>query len=154
MLKTTDGGDTWAAEPLSIKLAANWIRAVACHRTATASPRDPRPRVPHRRCEAPAHWTNVPRVEDGGRVMIPQAWGRSLSPVLLRRRLLVTVAITLMTVFFAYECSRIKIIANFIDFYPSESKISFFGKEYTIREGHRTSRSTTTSAGCSAARTS
>ena len=68
--------------------------------------------------------------------MIPQAWVEAYLRFLLRRRLLVTIAISLMTVFFAYECSRIKIIANFIDFYPSESKISFFGKEYTIREGH------------------
>jgi len=29
MLKTTDGGATWAIEPVSIKLAANWIRTVS-----------------------------------------------------------------------------------------------------------------------------
>ena len=29
VLKTADGGTTWAIEPLSIKLAANWIRTIA-----------------------------------------------------------------------------------------------------------------------------
>jgi len=28
VLKSTDGGATWAAEPLPIELAANWIRSV------------------------------------------------------------------------------------------------------------------------------
>jgi len=35
MLKTTDGGATWSAEQLSIKLAANWIRAVAMSPSGT-----------------------------------------------------------------------------------------------------------------------
>ncbi len=29
VLKTTDGGTTWRAEPLPIQLAANWIRTVS-----------------------------------------------------------------------------------------------------------------------------
>jgi len=68
--------------------------------------------------------------------MIPQRWVEAYLRFLLRNRLLVTLAITAMTIFFAVECSRIKIIANFIDFYPSESRITLFGKEYTLREGH------------------
>jgi predicted RND superfamily exporter protein len=68
--------------------------------------------------------------------MISKRWVEAYLRFLLRNRLMVTLAIALMTLFFGYQCSRIKIIANFIDFYPSESKISFFGKEYTLREGH------------------
>lgn len=68
--------------------------------------------------------------------MIPKHWVEKYLRFLLRNRLLVSVLIALATVFFAYECSRIKIIANFIDFYPSTSKISVFGKEITWREGH------------------
>lgn len=68
--------------------------------------------------------------------MIPKRWVESYLRFLLRNRLLVTIAIAVMTVFFAYECTRIKVIANFIDFYPSATKISVFGKEITLREGH------------------
>jgi hypothetical protein len=68
--------------------------------------------------------------------MIPKRWVELYLRFLLRNRLVVSLGIALFTVFFAYECSRIKIIANFIDFYPSTSKISVFGKEFTWREGH------------------
>src|SRR5262245_65755396 len=41
-----------------------------------------------------------------------------------------------MTAFFAWECTKIKVLPQFLDFYPSESKISVFGHEFTIRKGH------------------
>jgi hypothetical protein len=68
--------------------------------------------------------------------MIPRRWVERYLRFLLRNRLAVTLVIAAMTLFFAFQCTRIKIIANFIDFYPSASKISLFGKEFTIREGH------------------
>ena len=68
--------------------------------------------------------------------MIPKRWVEAYLRFLLRNRLLVTLAIAGMTVFFAIECSRIKIIANFIDFYPSEMRLTLFGKEIIHREGH------------------
>jgi predicted RND superfamily exporter protein len=68
--------------------------------------------------------------------MIPKHWVEAYLRFLLRRRLLVTIVIAVMTVFFAYECTRIKVLPQFLDFYPSESKITVFGKEITIRKGH------------------
>ena len=68
--------------------------------------------------------------------MIPQRWVQAYLRFLLRNRLAVTVTIALMTVFFAYECTRIKVIPQFLDFYPSESKITVFGHDFRIRKGH------------------
>jgi uncharacterized protein len=68
--------------------------------------------------------------------MIRRSWVEAYLRFLLRNRLVVTLVIAVMTVFFAYQCSRIKIIANFIDFYPSASKITVFGKDIKIRDGH------------------
>ena len=68
--------------------------------------------------------------------MIPQRWVQAYLRFLLRNRLAVTITIAVMTVFFAYECTRIKVIPQFLDFYPSESKITVFGKDFTIRKGH------------------
>ena len=55
---------------------------------------------------------------------------------LLRRRGAVTVVITIMTVFFMWQCTHIKVLPQFLDFYPGPLKLSFFGKEVTVREGH------------------
>lgn len=68
--------------------------------------------------------------------MIPKRWVEGYLRFLLRYRTSVTIAIALMTVFFAYQCTRINLQANFLDFYPSTSKISVFGKEVTWRRGH------------------
>src|SRR5262245_22871296 len=68
--------------------------------------------------------------------MIRRSWVEAYLRFLLRNRLAVTLVIAVMTVFFAYQCSQVKIIANFIDFYASASKITVFGREFTIREGH------------------
>jgi predicted RND superfamily exporter protein len=68
--------------------------------------------------------------------MIRRSWVEAYLRFLLRNRLAVTLVIGTMTLFFAYQCSRIKIIANFIDFYPSASKITVFGKDIKIRDGH------------------
>jgi predicted RND superfamily exporter protein len=68
--------------------------------------------------------------------MIPKRWVEGYLRFLLRNRLLVALTIAVMTVFFMYECTRIKVLPQFLDFYPSESKITVFGKEYTIRKGH------------------
>ena len=68
--------------------------------------------------------------------MIRRSWVEAYLRFLLRNRLAVTLVIAVMTLFFAYQCSRIKIIANFIDFYPSASTITIFGKEIKIRDGH------------------
>src|SRR5262245_7793823 len=68
--------------------------------------------------------------------MIPKRWVEAYLRFLLRNRLAVTIAIALMTVFFSYECTQIKVIPQFLDFYPSESKITVFGHEFTLRKGH------------------
>jgi hypothetical protein len=112
MLKTTDGGATWAVEPLSIKLAANWIRAVAMSPTAAASPSDPRARVPHRRHEAPAAREDTCEGR-GGRVMISNALVEAYLRFLLRRRMAVTAIIAVMTVFFAWQCTHSRCCRSF-----------------------------------------
>src|SRR5262245_41265579 len=68
--------------------------------------------------------------------MIRRSWVEAYLRFLLRNRLAVTLVIAVMTVLFAYQCSRVKIIANFIDFYPSATKITVLGREFTLREGH------------------
>jgi uncharacterized protein len=68
--------------------------------------------------------------------MIKKQWVEAYLRFLLRNRLAVSLTIALMTVFFAYQCTQIRVLPQFLDFYPSESKISVFGKEYTIRKGH------------------
>jgi predicted RND superfamily exporter protein len=68
--------------------------------------------------------------------MIPKRWVEGYLRFLLRYRKSVTLVIAVMTVFFSYQCTRINLQANFLDFYPSTSKISLFGKEITWRRGH------------------
>ena len=68
--------------------------------------------------------------------MIPKRWVEGYLRFLLRYRKSVTLVIAVMTLFFSYQCTRINLQANFLDFYPSTSKISLFGKEITWRRGH------------------
>ena len=68
--------------------------------------------------------------------MIPKRWVEAYLRFLLRNRLAVSVLITLMTIFFGYQCTHIKVLPQFLDFYPGPSKISLFGHEYTERKGH------------------
>ena len=68
--------------------------------------------------------------------MIKRHWVEAYLRFLLRNRLAVAATIAIMTVFFAYECTRIKVLPQFLDFYPSESKITVLGHEFTIRKGH------------------
>src|SRR5437870_4690575 len=41
-----------------------------------------------------------------------------------------------MTVFFAYEATQLKVVPQFLDFYPGPSTVRVFGHEYTWRKGH------------------
>jgi predicted RND superfamily exporter protein len=68
--------------------------------------------------------------------MIPKRWVEAYLRFLLRNRLPLAVVIAVMTAFFAWQCTKIKVLPQFLDFYPSESKISVFGREFTIRKGH------------------
>jgi predicted RND superfamily exporter protein len=68
--------------------------------------------------------------------MIKRSWVEAYLRFLLRNRLAVALTIGVMTIFFAYECTRIKVLPQFLDFYPSESKITVFGHEFTLRKGH------------------
>ncbi len=51
---------------------------------------------------------------------------------LLRNRMAVSIVIALMTAFFAVECTKIKVLPQFLDFYPGP--LTIMGK--TVREGH------------------
>jgi hypothetical protein len=68
--------------------------------------------------------------------MIPKRWIEGYLRFLLRNRLTVALMITAMTVFFAFEAGRIKVMPQFLDFYPGPSTIRLFGKDYTWRAGH------------------
>jgi predicted RND superfamily exporter protein len=68
--------------------------------------------------------------------MIPKRWIEAYLRFLLRNRFAVSVVIALMTVFFAYETTRVRIVPQFLDFYPGPSTVSIFGHEYTWRKGH------------------
>ncbi|HYR95336.1 MAG TPA: MMPL family transporter [Candidatus Binatus sp.] len=68
--------------------------------------------------------------------MIPKRWIEVYLWFLLRNRLAVTVVVAIMTAFFAYEAQFLKVVPQFLDFYPGPSKISLFGHEWTWRKGH------------------
>jgi predicted RND superfamily exporter protein len=68
--------------------------------------------------------------------MIPKRWVEAYLRFLLRNQLAVSVVIAVMTAFFAWQCTHIKVLPQFLDFYPGPLKISLLGKEITIREGH------------------
>jgi predicted RND superfamily exporter protein len=68
--------------------------------------------------------------------VIPKRWIEAYLRFLLRNRLAVTVVTTVMTLFFAFEVTKVKVLPQFLDFYPGPSKISIFGHQYTWRKGH------------------
>ena len=68
--------------------------------------------------------------------MISKRWVEAYLRFLLRHQLIVSVIIGLMTAFFAWQCTKIKVLPQFLDFYPGPLQISMFGKEVTLREGH------------------
>jgi hypothetical protein len=68
--------------------------------------------------------------------VIPKRWIEAYLRFLLRRRLAVAVVIALLTVFFAWQCTHIRVLPQFLDFYPSTAKVTVFGKEITWRRGH------------------
>jgi predicted RND superfamily exporter protein len=68
--------------------------------------------------------------------MIPKRWVEAYLWFLLRNRLAVTIAVGVMTVFFAYEATFLKVIPQFLDFYPGPSTVRLFGHEWTWRKGH------------------
>ena len=68
--------------------------------------------------------------------MIPKRWIASYLRFLLRNRLAVTIVTAVMTIFFAYQCTHIKVLPQFLDFYPGPLKLTILGKEITLREGH------------------
>src|SRR5262249_19542719 len=88
------------------------------------------PRLPPRRRDARA-----PRRAREG-TMIPKRWVEAYLWFLLRNRLAVTIAVGIMTVFFAYEATFLKVIPQFLDFYPGPSTVRLFGHEWTWRKGH------------------
>src|SRR5439155_1077244 len=68
--------------------------------------------------------------------VIPKRWIEAYLWFLLRNRLAVTIAVAVMTVFFAYETTHLKVVPQFLDFYPGPSTVRVFGHEYTWRKGH------------------
>ena len=68
--------------------------------------------------------------------MIPKRWIAAYLRFLLRNRLAVSVVVAVMTVFFAAELRYIKVVPQFLDFYPGPSRVRVFGHEYTWRKGH------------------
>ena len=68
--------------------------------------------------------------------MIPKRWVEIYLAFLLRNRLAVAIAVAVMTVFFTYQTLHIKVLPQFLDFYPSTSTVRIFGKEFVWREGH------------------
>src|SRR5207253_7356760 len=68
--------------------------------------------------------------------MIPKRWIAAYLRFLLRNRLAVSVVAAAMTVFFAAELRYIKVVPQFLDFYPGPSRVRVFGHEYTWRKGH------------------
>jgi hypothetical protein len=68
--------------------------------------------------------------------MIPKRWVEAYLAFLLRNRLAVSIAVAVMTVFFTYQTLHIRVLPQFLDFYPSTSTVRIFGKEFVWREGH------------------
>src|SRR5437016_14379569 len=67
---------------------------------------------------------------------MPKRWIEAYLWFLLRNRFAVTIAVAVMTVFFAYEATHLKVVPQFLDFYPGPSTVRVFGHEYTWRKGH------------------
>src|SRR5581483_1073023 len=69
-------------------------------------------------------------------VMIPKRWVEAYLRFLLRNRLAVGLVIAVMTGFFAWQATKVRIDLEFLDFYPGPLKLSILGHEVTLREGH------------------
>jgi uncharacterized protein len=68
--------------------------------------------------------------------VIPKRWIASYLRFLLRNRLAIAFAISLTTIFFAYQTTHVRIVPQFLDFYPGPSTVRLFGHQYTWRKGH------------------
>ncbi len=68
--------------------------------------------------------------------MIPKRWIEAYLRFLLKNRTAVTVIVGILTLFFAFEVTKVRVVPQFLDFYPGPSTITIFGKEYTWRKGH------------------
>ena len=62
--------------------------------------------------------------------MIPQRWIEAYLRFLLRYRAVVTVAVALMTAFFAYSLKDIRLHTDFFDFYPRRHPYIQFYNEF------------------------
>src|SRR5439155_21518925 len=72
----------------------------------------------------------------GAPLVIPKRWIASYLRFLLRNRLAIAFAISLTTIFFAYQTTHVRIVPQFLDFYPGPSTVRLFGHQYTWRQGH------------------
>src|SRR5262249_40342660 len=79
---------------------------------------------------------SAPAPRRGPPEMIRKRWIEAYLRFLLRNQLAVSIVIALMTVFFAYQCTKIKVLPQFLDFYPRPLKLSILGSNITLREGH------------------
>jgi len=68
--------------------------------------------------------------------VIPKRWVAAYLRFLLRNRLVVSVIVGVMSLFFMYQCTFIKVLPQFLDFYPGPLTLSVFGKQITLSEGH------------------
>jgi uncharacterized protein len=68
--------------------------------------------------------------------VIPKRWIELYLRFLLRNRLPVAAVVAVMTVFFAWQTTRVRVVPQFLDFYPGPSTVRLFGHEFTWRKGH------------------
>ena len=68
--------------------------------------------------------------------MIPKRWVEAYLRFLLRNRLAVALVVAVMTLFFAFQATHLKVVPQFLDFYPGPSTVRVFGHEWTWRQGH------------------
>ncbi len=68
--------------------------------------------------------------------MIPKRWIEAYLYFLLRNRLAVAAVIAAMTLFFSWEVTKVRVLPQFLDFYPGPSTVRLFGHEFTWRKGH------------------
>jgi len=68
--------------------------------------------------------------------MIPKRWIEAYLRFLLRHRLPVVIVTAILTMFFAFEVTKVKVLPQFLDFYPGPSTIRIFGHEWKWRKGH------------------
>lgn len=68
--------------------------------------------------------------------MIPKRWIEAYLRFLLRNRLAVTVVVGVLSLVLLYQCTYIKVLPQFLDFYPGPLTLNVFGKEVTLSKGH------------------